>query len=114
MMKNPILNLALGAALITSFSFTYKKEKEDKLDGTFQVFVNSFKEIEEGLQWLFSKDDEPLGLIVHLDPWQDLTPRVPPKLCTTISGENFLTLKNSNISNGEFRSCKSAVIVPIC
>ena len=46
MMKNPILNLALGAALITSFSFTYKKEKEDKLDGTFQVFVNSFKEIE--------------------------------------------------------------------
>jgi acetolactate synthase-1/2/3 large subunit len=48
----------------------------------FQAFgisvksIYSYKEIEEGLQWLFSKDDEPLGLIVHLDPWQDLTPRV--------------------------------------
>jgi hypothetical protein len=45
-MKNPILNLVLGAALITSYSFTYIKEKEDRINGTFQVFVNSFKEIE--------------------------------------------------------------------
>lgn len=31
---------------ITSFSFTYIKKKEDKLNGTFQVFINSFRAIE--------------------------------------------------------------------
>lgn len=45
-MKNPVLFLVLGTAMISSLSFTYKKEKVDTLDGTFQVFVNSFKEIE--------------------------------------------------------------------
>ncbi len=46
MMKNPVLFLVLGTAMISGLSFSNEKEKEDKLDGTFQVFVNSFKEIE--------------------------------------------------------------------
>lgn len=45
-MKNPVLFLVLGTAMISGLSFTNEKEKEDQLGGTFQVFVNSFKEIE--------------------------------------------------------------------
>lgn len=45
-MKNPVLFLVLGTAMISGLSFTNEKKKEDQLGGTFQVFVNIFKEIE--------------------------------------------------------------------
>jgi hypothetical protein len=45
-MKNSILSFVIILSLVFGFSFTYQKQKEDKLNGTLQVFVNSFKMIE--------------------------------------------------------------------
>ena len=45
-MKNLILSFVIISSLVFGFSFTYQRQKEDKLNGTFQVFVNSFNMIE--------------------------------------------------------------------
>ena len=45
-MKNLVLGLVAITSLVFGLSFTFQKGKEDKLSGNFQVFVNSFKNIE--------------------------------------------------------------------
>lgn len=45
-MKSLILSFVVVLSFVFGFSFVTEKEKEDKLSGEFQVFVNSFKVIE--------------------------------------------------------------------
>ena len=45
-MKKLILGLLVLSSLVFGFSFTKQKEKEDKLSGSLQIFVNSYKTIE--------------------------------------------------------------------
>ena len=45
-MKKIILALVAVIVVFGAISFTFFNTKEDKLNGTFQVFVNSFKKIE--------------------------------------------------------------------
>jgi hypothetical protein len=45
-MKSLILSLVLIASFVFGFSFVNEKEKEDKLSGYYQVFVNSFQTID--------------------------------------------------------------------
>lgn len=62
----------------------------DRVFNAFEIASKSislFEEMDEGIDWLFQNQNQAAALIVHLNPWQELTPRVQTR--SDIDGRLF-------------------------